>query len=240
MRLLLILSILLFCLILAKVNKKKISTSIYVAISSFLTPIVIFNQINSQVFILFIFSLLFILVVDLIKNKTIKKIFFILTIIYISLVILYLTGVINNSLEVDFQKFFFIDNLSLETIIRFKQSALYLPRILRPIAYNYFQIVFVTLTKVINYLWIDKLITYLGFTILYLMYISIPKKENKYYLLIPLVVILMSVLHRDPNSYLVYLFSLPALILIFIKNITKFNKSLIFILIPISCLYSLL
>jgi hypothetical protein len=240
MRFLLILSILFFCFILAKINRKKISTSVYIAISSFLTPIVLFNQINSQILILFVVSLLLLILIDLIKNKTIKNIFFTLTIIYFSLAILYLTGIINNNFEFDLQRLFVIDNLSLGTIKRFEQNALYIPKILRPVAYNNFQIIFITLSKVINYLWIDKIITYLGFAIIYLMYISIPKKTNKYYLLIPLVVILSSVLHRDPNNYLIYLFSLPALIPIFIKNITKFNKSLLFILISISCLYSLL
>jgi hypothetical protein len=240
MRLLLILSILSFCFILAKVNKKQISTSLYLAISSFLSPIVLFNQINSQVFILFIISLLLLVLIDLIKNKTIKKLFFTLTVIYFSLVILYLTGILNNNFKIDLQRLFVIDNLSLGTIKRFEQNALYLPRILRPVVYNDFQIIFITLTKVINYLWIDKIITYLGFAVIYLMYISIPKKKNKYYLLIPFVVILTSVLHRNPNNYFIYLFSLPALIPIFIKNITKFNKLILFILISISCLYSLL
>ena len=143
-------------------------------------------------------------------------------------------------MEIDFQRLFIVDNSSLGTIKRFQQNALYLPKILRPIVYNYFQIFFVIFIKILNYLWIDKIITYLGFALVYLIYLSFSVKKNIHYLIFPLIVVLVAVLHRDPNNYLIYLFSLPPLMVFFIKNIKKLNIPLLITTIFITCFYSFL
>jgi hypothetical protein len=240
MSLLLPISIFIFSFFLSKINRKKIVIPIFISISIIFTPLFIFNKVETQTLIFFIPSLLLLIVTDLSKNKILKKILFLVTLIYFSLSILYLTGLINNKMEIDNQRLFIVDNFSLETIKRFQQNALYLPKIFRPIIYNPFQLIFITFVRILNYLWIDKVITYLGFSLIYLIYLSLLVKKNIHYLIIPLVVILTAILHRDPNNHLIYLFSLPPLILIFIKNIKKINIFLLLVLILISCLYSFL
>lgn len=240
MKTLLIISIFIFCFFIGKINKKKINISFLIAIAAIFTPIIFLNKIDSKTFIAFIISLLFLFLFDFTKNKLLKIIFFSITSIYFCLIILYLSGILNNNLEIDFQKIFLIDNSSLETIKRFQLDALYLPRILRPIIYSYFQIIIAIFARVVNYLWINKIFTFLGFTFLYLIYLAFINKKNRYFLIIPILVILIGILHRDPNNYLIYLFSIPPLLLFFIKNINKINISILFSTILISCLYSFL
>ncbi len=242
MSLLLSISIFVFCFIIAKINKKNLVNSICISASIVFTPLFLFNKIDIQTLVVFIISLLLLLlaITDFIKNKTLKKILFLTTTIYFILAILYLTGIINSKMEIDFQRLFIVDNSSLGTIKRFQQNALYLPKILRPIVYNYFQIFFVIFIKILNYLWIDKIITYLGFALVYLIYLSFSVKKNIHYLIFPLIVVLVAVLHRDPNNYLIYLFSLPPLMVFFIKNIKKLNIPLLITTIFITCFYSFL
>ena len=240
MKILLIFSIIAFCLFVGKINKKNINNCFYVAIAIIFSPVIIFNKINTQTFIAFLFFLLLLFIFDFTKNKLLKKILFLITLIYLSLAILYLSGIINNGLEIDFQKLFTTDNSSFETIRRFKSNALYLPRILRPIIYNYLQIIFIFFIRALNYIWIDKIITYLGFAFIYLAYLAITNKKNKIYLIFPIIIILSGIMHRDPNSQLIFLFSIPAFLLFFIKNINKINIYILFTSILISCLYSFL
>lgn len=240
MKILLIFSIIAFCFFVGKINKKNINNCFYIAIAIVFTPVIFFNKINIQTFIVFIFSLLLLFIFDFTKNKLLKKILFLIISIYFSLTILYLSGIINNKLEIDFQKLFIIDNSSFETIKRFKSNALYLPIFLRPVIYNYLQIIFIFFVRVLNYIWIDKIISYLGFAFIYLVYLAITQKKNKIYLIFPIVIILSGILHRDPNNQLIYLFSIPAFLLFFIKNINKLNNSILFTAILISCLYSFL
>lgn len=238
MKILLIISIFVFCFLIGKINKKNLNNSLYIAIVAVFTPIVFLNQINTPTFIAFIFSLLFLLFFDLTTNKIFKKILFIITLTYFSFAILYLSGILNNRLEIDYQKLFIIDNSNFETIKKFQVNALYLPKILRPIIFNFFQIIFVFFVRTINYLWIDKLITFLGFTVIYLIYFAFTKKKNRYLLIFPILVVAMGILHRNPNNNLIFLFTLPSLVLFFIKNITKLNIPFLVTMILLSCLYS--
>jgi len=240
MKILLIFSIIAFCFFVGKINKKNKKNSFYIAIAIIFSPVIIFNKINTQTFIVFLFFLLLLFVFDFTKNKLLKKILFLITLIYLSLAILYLSGIINNRLGIDLQKLFIIDNSSFETIRRFKLNALYLPKFLRPIIYNYLQIIFIFFVRALSYIWIDKLITYLGFAFIYLIYLTITQKKNKIYLFFPIIIVLSGILHRDPNSQLIFLFSIPAFLLFFIKNINKLNTSILFTAILISCLYSFL
>lgn len=240
MKTLLIISIFIFCFFIGKINKKKTNISFLIAITAIFTPIIFLNKIDSKTFIAFIISLLFLFLFDLTKNKLLKIILFSITSIYFCLIILYLSGILSNNLEIDFQKIFLIDNSSFETIKRFQLDALYLPRILRPIIYSNFQIIIAIFARVVNYLWINKIFTFLGFAFLYLIYLAFINKKNRLFLIIPFLVILIGILHRDPNNYLIYLFSIPPLLLFFIKNINKINISILFSTILISCLYSFL
>jgi len=240
MKILLIISIFVFCFLIGKINRKNLNNSFYIALATILTPVVFLNKINIPIFIAFIISFLFLFLFDLTKNKFFKKILFIVTLIYFSFAILYLSGIINNRLEIDYQKLFVIDNSNLETIKRFQLDALYLPKILRPIIYNYFQIIIAIFIRVLNYLWLDKVISYFGFAFIYLFYLASIQKRNWSYFIFPIVVVLSGILHRNPNSQFIFLFCLPTLLLFFIKNIKKINTPILFITILINCLYSFL
>jgi hypothetical protein len=240
MNILLIFSIFIFCLLIGKINKKNIKNSIYIAIAIIFTPIIFLNKIDTQTLIAFIFSLLLLIIFDLIKNKVFKKILISIISLYFVLVVLYLSGILNNKLAIDFQKLFIIDNSNFEIIKRFQLDALYLPKIIRPIIYNYFQIIFMVIIRSLNYLWIDKIITYLGFAFIYLTYIAFTKKKDFLYLIIPILIVITGTLHRDPNNIIIYLFSIPIFLLFFVKNINKINIPLLFTTISISCLYSFL
>jgi hypothetical protein len=240
MKILLIISIFVFCFLVGKINKKNPNNSLYIALATIFTPVIFLNKINIPIFIAFITSFLFLFIFDLTKNKFFKKILFTVTLIYFSFTILYLSGILNSGLKIDYQKLLVVDNSNLETIKRFQLDALYLPKILRPIIYNYFQIIFVIFTRALNYLWLDKIISYLGFTFIYLIYLAFIQKRNWYYLIFPIIVILSGILHRDPNNQFIFLFCLPAFLIFFIKNIKKINTPFLFITILINCLYSFL
>ncbi len=240
MKILLIFSIIIFCFLVGKINKKNFINSFFISIAIIFTPVFISNKIDIKTFFIFIFSLFFLFLFDLAKNKFIKNILFLSTLIYLILAVLYLSGIINNHLEIDFQKIFFIDNSSFETIKRFQLNALYLPKFLRPLMFNYFQIFFIFFIRTLNNIWIDKIIIYLGFSFIYLIYLAINNKKNRVYLFFSILVILSGILHRDPNSQLLFLFLIPPLLMFFTKNINKINISILVITILISCLYSFL
>lgn len=232
-------SIIIFCLVIGKFNKKSFKNSLFISIAAILTPVFISKKIDIQTFFIFFFSFVFLFLFDLVKNKFIKKILFLSILIYFCLAILYLSGILNHQLEIDFEKLFFMDNSSFEIIKRFQLNALYLPKSLRPLVFNYFQIFFVFFIRTLSYVWIDKIIIYLGFSFIYLLYLTI-KKKNKVYLFFSIIVFLMGVLHRDPNNQLLFLFSIPTFLIFFIKNTDKINIYLLFLTTLISCLYSFL
>lgn len=240
MKFLLILLVFFFCLIIGKLNKKKIKFSILISIAFIFTPVILTSQINNKIILNFCLSFLVLILIEIPKNKLLKNIFFILAIIFYSYSILNLSEIINTKINIDTQKVFFIDNSSFDTIQRFRQDALYLPVKLRPLIYNSFQIVLVFIGRIINYLWIDKLIEFLGFPILYLTYLSFKNKNNLKYLLFPILIVSFFVLHRDPNTSLIYLFLIPPLILFFSKNIKNINFCLLLIIALFSFLYSIL
>lgn len=241
MKVILILLIVIFCLIVGKLNNRKLSFSILIATVFVFSPLVLFYQISTPMLVTFLASLLLCILYEVFNNIKIKKLLFALFIIFYGYSIFRLTGIIDTNINFDIQKTFIIDNSSIETVNRFKDNALYLPVMLRPIVYNNFQIVLEILIKTASYLWIDKLITFLGFAILYLAYLAFKNKTNRHLLLLPLFIIMFSVIHRNPNTQLMYFLSLPILILFFTKNITTIKNPLVipaFVL--INCLYSVL
>jgi len=240
MKILLIISIFIFCFFVGKINKKNQNNSSYIVIATIFTPIFLLNKINISTFTAFIISFLFLFTFDLTKNKFLKKLLFIATLIYFSFAILYFSGILNNRLELDYQKLFIIDNSNLETIKRFQLNALYLPKILRPIIYNYFQIIIAIFIRALEYLWLDKIISYFGFAFIYLIYLASTQKRNLSYLIFPIFIVLIGSLHRDLNSQFIFLFCIPALLFFFIKNIKKINITILLITILINCLYSFL
>ena len=241
MKVLLILLIAIFCLIIGKLNNRKLSFSVLIATVFVFSPLVLFYQISTSILVTFSISLLLCILYEIFNNIKIKKFLFAFIIIFYGYSIFRLTGIIDINFNFDIQKTFIIDNSSIETINRFKSNALYLPVFLRPIVYNNFQTILVILIRTISYLWIDKLITFLGFAILYLAYLAFKNKTNRYLLLLPLFVILFSVIHRNPNTQLMYFLSLPILILFFTKNITTIKNHLILLVIVlINYLYSVL
>lgn len=240
MRILLILSIIIFCLIIGGLNKKKVKFSFVLSLAFVFSPVVFFPQINNKIFISFCLSFLMIIFLEVFKNKIIKNILLFLIIIFYGYVILNLIEIINIKANIDIQKLFFIDNLSLDTIKRFQENALYLPIFLRPIVYNPFQLLIVLFKRIINFLWFDKLIEFLGFSVLYLIYLSFKIRKNTKYLLILVLIVTFFVLHRDPNTYLNYLFLIPPLILFIFKNTNKINFKFLLIFIILNFVYFLL
>lgn len=241
MKVILILLIVIFCLIIGKLNNRKPSFSILIATVIVFSPLVLFYQISTPMLVTFSSSLLFFVLHETFNNIKIKKFIFAFIIIFYGYSIFRLTGIIDTNINFDIQKTFIIDNSSIESINRFKNNALYLPVILRPVVYNNFQIILEILIRTVNYLWIDKLITFLGFAILYLAFIAFKNKTNRYLLLLPAFIIMFSVIHRNPNTQLMYFLSLPVLILFFTKNITTIKKPLVVpVIVLITCLYSIL
>lgn len=240
MKLLLIISIFIFCFIISKINKKSISNSILITLAATFTPIILLGQFTPKILTTFIISLLLLTIFDLTKNRNIKKFLFIVSLLYLAFIILFLTNIINSNLEVDIQRLFFINDQGLETIRKFQRNALYLPKILRPLIYNPLQIISTIFVRTLNYLWIDKIINYFGFSFIYLGYLAFTKKKNLYLLALFLIIVLSGVLHRDPNNYLIYLYSLPVFLFFFIKTIDKLKPSILFLTLLISCFYSYL
>lgn len=242
MKILSVFLIIIFCFFIGKLNKKSFQISFIFSIAIIFTPVFILSKINKQTFCFFLFSCIFLILLDVIKNRFLKKILFLLMSVYYCLIILYLSGIINNKLEIDFQKLFFINDSSFEIIKRFQSNALYLPKLLRPLIFNYFQIFFVLLVKSLSYVWIDKIIVYLGFSFIYFAFLSFSntRKSNKNYLFIPIIIFIIGNLHRDPNGQLLFLFSIPSISAFFIKNVQKINISFTVITILISCLYTFL
>ena len=89
------------------------------------------------------------------------------------------------------------------------------------------EIFFDILTRFFYHLSINKLITYFGFTFFYLIYLSLLKKKNYQYLIMPLVITLINILEYKTFSQIVYLFSLPLFLTFFIKSISKLNQYLL-------------
>lgn len=240
MKLLFIVLIFIFCFFIARINKKNIFNSILIAIVAIFTPVVLRGQITLQTLLAFLLLILLLTIFDLTQNLIIKKTLFIISLFYSVFIILFLTSIINTKLEIDLQRLFFINDLALDVINRFQENALYLPKVLRPFLYNPLQIISTIFVRTLNYLWVDKIINYLGFAFIYLGFLAFIKKKNLYLLTIFLAIVLSGVLHRDPNNYLIYLYSLPVFLLFFIKTIDKANPTILFLTVLISCFYSYL
>jgi hypothetical protein len=242
MKILLILSIFISVLILGKIHKNNIKTRVIIAISFLTSPLILFGKIEKILFFFYFVSLLLAIFYELVKGRTLKYILFSLILIFNTVSILYLTNILGftSNISIDFKKLYFIDNYSFDIIERFRQNALYLPFPLRSFVYNPFQIILTIIFRIINFIWIPNLISFLGFSILYLIYLSF-KKINDFKLLSSLFLITtLSVLHRNPNTFIMYLMLCPSLLIIFSKSIKNINLKFSSIIILISFLYSIL
>lgn len=222
MKILLYFSILIFTLLTCRISKIKNKTTLLILLSVLLTPVLLSSTLNQETLILFSFLLLLIFFFDFTKKNIVKKGVFVITSLYLFITILYLNGIISNG-NIDYERLFYIDNHSLSIIKTFQTTALYVPIKLRFLIFNQTHIIFALLKRITSAIWVSNFISYYSFTFIYLLFLSLKKRKNLHLLFYIFIVMLSGILPRNPNNYLLYLFSLPIFILFFIKNVRSIN-----------------
>lgn len=237
---LLILSIFIFSFLIGRKNKNPFN-SFLISLSLVLAPVIALSEISLQTLVLLVlYLLLFFLLSNSKKNSVIRKILFVTILIYTTLTTLYLSGIFNNKLQIELKNIYVFNSSNIDIIKNFQSEATYLPIIIRPIIYNYSEIIFEIIVRSLYFISLDKIVTFLGFSFIYLIYLALLAKKNFLIYTIPSIILLIVSQSTFINSHYLYLLSIPSFIYIFNKNIKRINIPILLSTVLISCLYSLL
>lgn len=237
---LLILSIFVFSFLITEKNKKPLK-ALLISLSFAFAPVIMLSEISPQILISFLFFLfLFFLLSNFEKNSITRKILFYIIIFFTILTTLYLSGILNGKLLIESKNIYVFNFSNIEKIRKFQSEATYLPTILRPLIYNYSEIIYEVLVRSFYFISLNKIITFFGFSFIYLIYLALSVKKNFHIFLIPLIILLIIPQSILFNSQYLYLLSIPSLLFIFNKNINKINIPVLLLTILISYIYSFL